>query len=365
MKITNPISDHSIVLRTTIAFLGFILLAWMTSGCTTGQIAIPIQTQAVASRAAPTEMASASPIPARTEAVSSSAGEIPQFEPDTETAQPTATTPVNQTPVNTAGPPTARPTLSQDAWMTAPVIPTVSDTTRQIYQRGLEMGNDPHAFSKIGDCQNVESYFLSPFAYPDYYDLAQYSYLQETINWFTDSFTRESLAVKGGFNVAAVLSPMRSDPDACNKDETPLACEIRLHRPSIAIISMETWWSGSPDNYEKYMRQLLDYTIAQGVVPILATKADNLEGDNQINKVLVRLAWDYDIPLWNFWLAVQPLPDHGLTSDGFHLTLGNYFYNDPEKSQTGWSMRNLTALQALDAVWRGVNGQPIPTPTNP
>jgi hypothetical protein len=62
--------------------------------------------------------------------------------------------------------------------------------------------------------------------------------------------------------------------------------------------------------------------------------------------------------LWNFWAAVQPLPSHGLLKDGFHLTHGNnYFFDDPKTIKTGVSVRNLTALQAIDAVWRILSNQ--------
>lgn len=299
-------------------------------------------------------------IQAATDAPDATATDLPPSSPTTDpqpvTPQPAAATPEQTLTETTASSPTPRATPGEDAWSALPVIPTISQTTIEIYQRGISLGRDPQAFSKIGDCQNVSSYFLSPFAYASAYRLGPYAALQETIDWYqqTGSFTRESLAVKGGFNVAAVLSPLRADSKVCQPSESPLACELRVHNPSVAIISMETWWSGQPDAYEKYMRQLLDYTISQGVVPILATKADNLEGDNQINKALARLAWEYDIPLWNFWAAVQDIPGKGLTQDGFHLTLGNYFYDDPASTDTGWSMRNLTALQALDAVHRGV-----------
>ena len=255
-------------------------------------------------------------------------------------------TPQHPTPIRTP--------LALDAWKDLPVIPAVSARVVQIYQEGLERRRNPHRFSKIGDCQNVSSYFLSPFEYPSAYRLGEYANLQEAIDWFKGSFSRDSLAVKGGFNVAAVLSPLRADPKQCEKGESPAACEIRVFNPSFAIISMETWWSGKPENYEKYMRQLIEYLIEQDVVPILATKADNLEGGYQINQTLGQLAWEYDIPLWNFWASVQSLPDKGLTKDGFHLTLGDYYYDNPQTTQTGWSKRNLTALQALDAVWRGV-----------
>jgi hypothetical protein len=271
-------------------------------------------------------------------------------------------------PSLTATVPTSTPTqFVPDDWKSLPIIPTVSQTAREIYQRGLEMGNDPHAFSKIGDCQNVTVYFLGDFDKPDLYNLGPYSYLQDTIDWYAGSFSRDSLAVKGGFNAAAILSPFRADPTQCHSDENPVACELRVHHPSVAMISLEEWWAGHPENYEKYLRQIIEYTVEQGVVPILATKASNLEGNHLINQTIAKLAIEYDVPLWNFWASVQDLPNHGLAQydvygnvDLFHLTRsqGFYFYNDPDFEPTGWSMRNLTALQALDAIRHGLTDQP-------
>ncbi len=259
---------------------------------------------------------------------------------------------------------TLSPALAQDEtdenpdwWQELPVIPVVSDTAREIYQRGIEMGNNPNAFAKVGDCQNVHSFFLGVFDKPDEYELGEeYAYLQATIDHFAGSFERGSEAVDNGFNVASVLSPLWSDPNQCEVGENPNECENRLHNPSIAIISMETWWSGEdPQIYEDYLSEIVEYWISEGVVPILATKADNLEGDHGINRAIANVARRYDVPLWNFWLAVQDLPNGGLTEDGFHLTFARNFFNDPERLKRGWVMRNLTALQALDAVWRGVS----------
>ena len=252
--------------------------------------------------------------------------------------------------------PSLRPTLAPDEWKILPVVPAVSENARAIYQRGLAMGNDPLHFSKVGDCQNVASYFLSTFDKHGSYTLGeQYEYLQPTIEHFQGSWSRESLAVKGGFNVAAVLSPLRSNPDYCNKDESPLACELRVWKPSVVFVSMETWWGKKPaEDYEKYMRQVLDYIISQGAVPVLATKADNLEGDHKINAVIAKLAWEYDIPLWNFWAAVQPLPGQGLSEDKFHLTYAWNVFDDPVRMEKAWPVRNLTALQALNAVYNAV-----------
>jgi hypothetical protein len=257
-------------------------------------------------------------------------------------------------PASTA---TLKPSLIKDAWKEMPAVPTgVSDAMREVHELGLLLGNDPTHFSVIGDCQNVSSYFLSIFEKPNEYSLgSEYDYLQPTIDYYKGSFTRVSVAVKGGFNAAAVISPLRADPKICNPGESPLDCELRLWKPSVVIVSMETWWSHKPaEEYDKYMRKVLDRIIETGVVPIIATKADNLEGDHSINATVAQLAYEYDIPLWNFWAAVQPLPDRGLSDDGFHLTFARNFFDDPTRMQNAWPWRNLTALQSLDVVRKGL-----------
>lgn len=267
-----------------------------------------------------------------------------------DSAQPTADSPTATLVIPTSTP---KPPLEKNAWMDWPAVPTgVSDPMRDVYQHGLELGNDPTHFSIIGDCQNVSSYFLSTFEDPDDFSLGEeYAYLQPTIDYYQGSYSRVSVAVKGGFNAAAVISPLRADPEVCDPNESPLDCELRIWRPSIVIVSMETWWSQKPEEeYEKYMRRVLERIIETGAVPIIATKADNLEGEHAINNTVARLAYEYDIPMWNFWAAVQPLPDKGLSDDGFHLTFGRNFFDDPVRMINAWPWRNLTALQTLDVV---------------
>lgn len=248
--------------------------------------------------------------------------------------------------------PAHTPTPLPDSWMDYPVIPNVSARALEIYQTGIEMGNEPHSFSKIGDCQNITTYFLAPFEDPELHSLGEeYSYLQDTIDYFPGSYSRESLAVDGGLNVARVLSPFHSDPEICDPNEHPLACEVRVNNPSIAIVSLEeNWESRTPEEYEGYLRKVIEYLISEGVLPILATKADNLEGDNSINETIVKLAAEYEIPVWNFWLAVQPLPHHGLQGDGFHLTMAGPYFDKEDNMEAAWPWRNLTALQTLEAV---------------
>ena len=241
--------------------------------------------------------------------------------------------------------------LEQGEWMTLPVIPEISERALAIYEEGLKKGNDPHAFSKVGDCQNVPSMFVSIFDHPGFYTLGeQNTYLLETIDWYQGSFERESQAVRRGFNAASVVSPVWANPEFCETGEDPLQCELRLHNPSIAIVSLETWWAGNPDNYEKYVRQILQGLVDEGVLPVLATKADNLEGDHRINEILAGLVHEFQIPLWNFWLAVQPLPNHGLMEDDFHLTFAPNQFDDLQMMEAAWPWRNLTALQVLDKI---------------
>ena len=271
----------------------------------------------------------------------------PTIDLATETVISVATTP--------ASTPTSKPPLAKDAWMQMPAVPVgISDSMSEVYQRGLEMGNDPKRFSVIGDCQNVSSYFLSVFEKPGEFSLGEeYAYLQPAIDYYQGSFSRQSLAVKGGFNVAAILSPLRADPKSCNKNESPLDCELRVWKPSVVFVSMETWWSEKPaEEYDKYMRHVIERILEKGAVPIIATKADNLEGDYSINATIAQIAYEYDIPLWNYWAAIQPLPNHGLWEDGFHLTFARNFFDDPLRMKNAWPWRNLTALQTLDVVRR-------------
>ena len=276
-----------------------------------------------------------------------------------EVAATVAITPTSVTgSANSSGPVDTQPvpTATSGDWKDLPVIPTISEHALEVYARGQAAGRDPHAFSKVGDCQNVPSMFLSIFDHDGFFTLgSENAYLRTTIDWYSDSFSRESEAVRRGFNAASVVSPLWANPESCEPGESPLQCEIRLHNPSIAIVSLETWWAGKPENYEKYVRQILEGLLDEDVLPILATKADNLEGDHRINRILVQLAREYDIPLWNFWAAVQPLPDHGLLDDQFHLTFDVNNFDDPEVMQAAWPWRNLTALQALDAVRKAVS----------
>jgi hypothetical protein len=250
-------------------------------------------------------------------------------------------------------------TLEPDEWKNLPVVPTISASVIEIYQRGLELGNNPHAFSKIGDCGSTPAWFLGDFdADPKYYQLGDHHYLSTVIQQFQGSFSRRSLGAKSGFNVSSILSPIWADRSQCEANESPLACEYRVNQPSIAFIMVGSNDVFHPDEFEPGLREIIEYSIASGIIPILATKADNSEGDGTINATIARLAREYDLPLWNYWRAVQSLPNQGLQEDGVHLTWGPNRFDDPKLLQLAWPVRNLTALQVLDALRQVIQNQP-------
>lgn len=258
----------------------------------------------------------------------------------------------------TLTPPTP-PMVSCEEWVKWPVVPAVSETVRALYQRGQSSGNNPRAFSKIGDGEISAEWFFTAFDLgEDYYDLGPYQELSPILAYFAGSFGRTGMAARRGFNTERILDASESDPNLCEPSESPLTCELRLHRPAFAILSLGTNQVWQPEEFETGMRQILEILLSQGVVPILSTKGDNLEGDHRINRIIACLAEEYDVPLWNFWAAIQPLPDHGLQPDLEHLTYGIPDFDDEHAMQSAWAVRNLTALQALDAVWRGVTARP-------
>ena len=158
-------------------------------------------------------------------------------------ATPAPTTQVSATalPATPGTTPTATPTLAPDAWQSMPVMPAVSDTTRRIYDKGRALNNDPHGFSILGDCLSLPINLFGNYGKGSgHYNLGDYTYLQPVIDWFVDSFNRQSVTLGDGFNTAAVLSPLRADPKQCQNGETPLVCEFRIYHPSYALISLGT-----------------------------------------------------------------------------------------------------------------------------
>ena len=241
-------------------------------------------------------------------------------------------------------------------WTELPVIPAIHPIMREVYQRGLEMGKTGRAFSKVGDCGSDAVWFLTDFDRgPNFYRLGEYEHLQTVIEAYQGSYERTSLAAKQGFTTASLFAPIWSDRALCEPDEGPLACEYRLHQPSIAFILVGSNDVYHAQRFETGLKLIVENSLEQGVIPVLSTKADNLEGDGSINTIIAQVASEYQVPLINFWLAVQSLPAQGLQADAVHLTFAGNRFDDHIAMQKAWPIRNLTALQMLDAIHQFIN----------
>ncbi len=242
------------------------------------------------------------------------------------------------------------PTFYPEEWQDMPVLPELSPRALEILADGLAKGNNPNAFSKVGDCESQASWFLEPFDLgPAHYSLGEYEdELAPVIEYYAGSHKRLSMAAKPGFTAASLISPIWADPQQCEKGETPLDCEYRIHRPLVAFVMVGTNDASNPTTFEGHMRAVIERTIELGILPVLGTKADNVEGDHFINQTMVRLAHEYGLPVWNYWAAVQDLPAQGLQEDGVHLTFAAPYFDRPGVFERAWPVRNLNALQVLE-----------------
>jgi endonuclease YncB( thermonuclease family) len=230
--------------------------------------------------------------------------------------------------------------LKPEDWRAWPVIPEISETALDIYLRGLENGTNPSLFSIVGDCQNIPGGSLfRKVNWGDFSLPPELEYLQPTLENFQTIWSREPITVDGGFIPASMFSTYWTDTDRCNPTETPLECEFRQNNASILIISIGSDQKpGTEDDFDRYMRKIVEYSIEKDVLPILATDAYATAEDFPLNQIMAQIAYDYDIPLWNFWAAVQDLPNHGLKEDNFHI------------SAEAFAIKRITGIQVLHAI---------------
>lgn len=242
------------------------------------------------------------------------------------------------------------PTPDPSDWKEWPVIPTVDSSIHAIYEYGQSLGNDPHAFSIFGDCQARPGELFGMFETdPELFESLSPE-LRETVEYFHGSFNRESPTAQDATTPGALLWNQWHRGDyGCSFTETPVECELRIHHPSYVIIQIGTHFES---RNTEYLRKIIEQLIDAGVVPILATKADNREKDERINRDMAMLAAEYDLPLWNFWAAVSDLPNRGLYTRDDRPLQGDIYLTDEAAVR-----HRMTGLQSLNVVWRVVTGK--------
>jgi len=215
-----------------------------------------------------------------------------------------------------------------------PGVPVVSKAIQQRYLEAVRAGRAADMVSVVGDCNSEHPVFFGRLDGGGF-DLTPYPDLRQTAQAFAASFRRASLATSGSFNVTMALDPTWSDPKQCEANEGPLACELRLSNASLLVISLGTGDTFTWRDFEKHYAAIIDYALANRAVPLLVTKADELETRqggapaDYINTVIRQLGARYGLPVIDLAQAVSQLPDGGLVIerndklqqiDPFHLS---------------------------------------------
>ena len=311
-------------------------------------------------------------VPLATETLAPRASDAPTATPS---ATPTATPTATRTPTATATPtqlPTAfplpKPGVRSINGLPFEKIVVMTDATRanmrEIYARGRAIGWNPHAFGKVGD-----STIEPPLAFNGWdagnYKLGAYAHLSATLQQFAGSFARASVAVVRGMSSHGAFDETWVKPGLCDAERAsdgralgPLPCEVKLFSPSLMLVRLGSNDDGAAAAFEANMRVVVQYLIDRGIVPIIGTKADrNGDPDNAKNAALRRIAASLEVPLWDLDALTGTLADHGVnTEDRVHLTYYfSYDYTDPTAYVRGHGLQNLSALVALDEVWRVVH----------
>lgn len=288
------------------------------------------------------EAATATPVPTEPPTALPPTAPPPTDPPPTE-APPPGIEPPQRTPVNG---------IPYEAIVVLPE--SVIARAREIYAAGQAIGRNPRAYAKVGDSTTENPHFLARYDTGPY-NLGAFAHLQPVIDHFLGSHGRDSVAVRIAMHSWTANDPAWADKAVCLPNESPVQCEIRLHNPSILLIRLGTNDVGVPGMFDGNIRQIVETAIANGVIPVIGTKADRHEGSDENNGILRQIAADYQIPLWDFDRLADTLPSRGLDQDAAHMmTFYSHDFNDPTAFTRGHAMHNLSALMTLDAIWRDV-----------
>lgn len=265
-------------------------------------------------------------------------------------------------PVNTSladADPINEPSESLQRLLAVPVIPQIDPAMTVVVQQGVALGNDLHGVTKVGDSTVANEQYLQPLG-ADQIELGAYRYLLPTVDWFRNSAAQSSAAARVGLTTLVIFDPFWADKSVCQPNETPLVCEYRLKRPSVALIMF-----GGNDvmhvdevTFAGQLRRIVDESMAAGVIPVLFTFSYSPQAELwpqavNLNLAVTEVAAEKRVPVVNLWLAARILPDYGLDVDQIHLKnsgFGFIKFTGGNEAFYGVTLQNLLALSVLDEV---------------
>ena len=265
-------------------------------------------------------------------------------------------------PVNTIladADPTTVNSKSLASLYTVPVIPVISDAMVKVYGQGQQLGNASNTITKVGDSLVADVQYLTPMS-NNRRELGPYDYLLDTVQYYGNSMAIDSVAARLGMSTYGIFDPFWADKAKCQAAETPLDCEYRIKKPSVAFIMFgpNDVRSMTEDKYAGQMRQIIEDSLKHGVIPVISTFSAHPDEEFfwqsvNFNLQLVSLAQEYQIPLINLWAAARILPEYGLDQDKVHLKVSGFDYlkyDTGHEAFYGVSLHNLLSICTLDDI---------------
>lgn len=269
-------------------------------------------------------------------------------------------------------------------WEELPVVPTLEPPVvghlEKVAARGEAYGNRPGVFAKVGDSITASPSFLQGLACraPRF---GSWSELRETLAFFgetsvprgaeealcsvSNSYSRLGIAAVGGWRAIDALSPRESFPEC--QGLPAVGCELRLLRPSVALIMFGTndLEEFSAVEFRRSLASVARRVSGAGTIPVISTIPPRAQPRfsprvERFNAEIAALAENRALPLWNFWrqMTWPGVPHSGLSGDGVHpsvlcppCTAVDF---RPGGLRYGYAARNLGALLVLDRLRRRV-----------
>jgi lysophospholipase L1-like esterase len=249
----------------------------------------------------------------------------------------------------------------------------VLSTLTTIFNDGAARGNHAGVLTIAGDDTAVQAGYLEPFVAGGAYTLdGATAGLQSIVDWYNQlpvgagfSFNNNGAAAGNGWKAEDLLLPFAGDTGACLAGENPLSCEFRLTQPAVILISVgaNDVLSGTDITaFRTSLDQIIQTARDNGVIPVLMTLPPRLDGavtadqTRVYNEVIIEAANAAQIPVINVWLALNNLPDSGL-SGGVSPSISPSGAGDLTESAIstyGLSALNWATLTTLNDIRNGV-----------
>jgi hypothetical protein len=281
-----------------------------------------------------------------------------------------------------------------------PVIPSIDaamkERLRAVLADGRARGNRDDVFAKVGDSNTAIPDFLKPIGcgeviYGPWESLRavveRWSATPVVRGWelnpceASNSFTRIGSAAFPGWRTSDFLRAHEPHPTECQPpDDVSVRCELSQIKPSVALVMVGTNDMLHPETQEpdpgareqsrEELRRLIREIIDAGVIPVVSTLPPRRHPPSSEflpplwNEMIIEVAAEEQVPLWNYWLALQSASQFGMSYDWLHPSPAPTGAGDlrNEAMDWGFNVRNLTALQVLEKVGRIVidDGPPDP-----